>query len=713
MGQEVTPGYTMEKWTTEDGLPVDFVRGVLQDTDGYIWLTTLEGLTRFDGHSFETFNSSNTNAFLSSKATEFTSPINSEFWFNNSYEDSLRLIQYKQGVFTHYPFNHKPISLLSPITNNSRLEQSDDGTLWVAGEKSLFKFVEGQFVHVFANEIQSEILSIQVHGSTTWVASVDGFYSIVNEVVTFIAHTNDRKSNFLIEENGTIWVADYHHLTRLTSKGTTTFSLPQELSEKAIIPRLEQSKQSPGVIFLSNRGNRFIFRNQQFIGLSNHHTSDGVDPAIISDLNGAENSGWFILNSGIFYEHTLVAALDISFLLRHALFVDDYQQTWVATKKGLYKFNKNLFRAYDANTGIKNIYSLFEDHKGAIWTSARGGPVFKILGDRVEQITEDMFPRVLSSYEDPDSNIWMGTGQGIQIWNRRTNSITPFPTPFDQGSVQVRVLRENDQGNLWVGSRAGLYEYATSIGQWKNIPIENDTPLRIEQLFQHDNGQVWIGTYRNGLYTLNNDRLVAFKDNDQLSDVSIRSIYMDADGILWVGLNGGGLNRVELNEDGVSARSVTKYSRENGLFGLVIHSILEDGYGRIWMSNNQGVFWVSKDQLTRVARGDETRIYSKAYQQEDGLPGNEANGGAQYSGLVASDGTFWFAMLDGLASVNPSYVQDFPLSFPPVIEAIVARDSLWTSFNREVAIPKESRDITVTYTAPNYATKPNEVHFSY
>ncbi len=714
IGQETAPGYAMEKWTNEDGLPVDFIRGVIQSTDGYIWLTTQEGLTRFDGYSFKTFNSSNTPALIHSKATELTASFNGEFWFNNGSRDSLRIIQYKQGVFTHYPFNYKPISLLSTITDNRRIEQTDEGVLWVAGEDGLFKFSEGEFVQVFKNEIQSGILSIQVKGSKIWVATLDGFYCIDDDLISFFEYNNDRGSNFLIEENETIWIATKTHLTRLTNNETTIFPLPEELVNKFIVPRLEQSRQSSDVLFLSIRNSRFIFRNQEFVELFNYLKAPfDVDPEIHSDLRGAENSGWFILNNGIYYEHTQVATLDIDFLLRYALFVDKHQQAWVATKQGLYKFKKPLFSTYGSNSSVKNIYPLFEDHEGAIWTSTLRGSVFKITDEKFEQIKDAIFPRVFSFYEGPDKNIWFGTGLGIEVWNRRSNSISPLPTPFDRGSVQVRVLQENNRGNIWAGSKAGLYEYMMDTQEWRTIPVENDLELRIEQLFQRENGRTWIGTYNNGLYTINNDHLIAFKDNDQLSDVSIRSIYMDAEGILWVGLNGGGLNRIELNEDGISAKSVTRYSRENGLFGLVIHSILEDEHGRIWMSSNQGIFWVYKDQLTNVAQGEETQIYSTAYQREDGLPGNEANGGAQNAGLVAKDGTFWFAMLDGLASIHPSQVPGSPLSFPPIIETIEADDTLWASFDEEIRVPKESRNITITYTAPHYTTKHNDLRFSY
>ncbi len=705
--QEVAPGYTMERWTNEDGLPVDFIHSIIQNTDGYIWLTTPEGLTRFDGHSFRTFNSSNTPPLLHSRATEFTTAVNGEFWFTNNFGDSLRLIQYKHGAFEHYPFDQKSSS--QPYLSNRRFELSNDGVLWVAGETTLFVFAGNSFIPVFEDEIQSEIINLYIDDSIVWVVTIEGFYRIVDEDISFIRFRNQRYSSFIIENDETIWIATNDSITRLTRDGAKSFKLPPELV--GIVPKLERSKQSPDVLFLSDGDSRFVFRDQKFIELSNQATKVEIRPEIASELTGAENSGWSIIDDHIFYHNTLVATIDVN--LRFSLFVDEHQQAWVATKQGLYRFSKSLFNTHNASSELENIYPLFQDHEGAIWTSTLEGSVFRLFNGNANRITDDNFPRVFSFYEDKNNNLWFGTGHGIEIWNRDSNSITRIKTPFDERTVQVKVIQENDREHIWAGSKAGLFEYNTDTEKWNKVPVERNADLRIEQLFQHENGEVWVGTHRHGLYTFRNDSLIAFRDNDRLSDVSIRSLYMDAEGILWAGLNGGGLNRVELREDRISARNVTRYSRENGLFGLVVHSILEDEYDRIWMSSNQGIFWVSRDQLTDVATEKAERIYPTRYRQEDGLPGNEANGAAQNSGLKDKEGTFWFAMLNGLVSVKPWEVQTSSLSFPTVIESVETEDSVWTNFDEEILIPKDSRNITITYTGFNYATKYDDLHFSY
>lgn len=705
-GQEVAPGYAVERWTIQNGLPVNHIYEIIKTLDGYMWLGNPEGLTRFDGLSFKTFNSSNTEVLLRSRVTEFTRSQNNEFWFNNHFGDSLRLIQYKDGVFNHHPFNHKPI----PVHNNRRFDVSDNGELWVAGEQALFKFDGKQFIPKFEDEIHSDLLHIFIAETAIWVSALDGFYRIKDNDISFIEFTNTRQSTFIVERDETIWITTGESLIRLNKEEAQRFSLPNELLEIGD-PSLKLNKSFPDELFVSNAITKFVFKEDKFVKVFGRESYSETGIEIATKLSEVYSSGWFTSASSIFHQNNRVAALDLN--LAFPLFIDEHQQAWLGTKKGLYRFSKSLFNTYPNNPDLRNIYPLFEDHKGAIWTSTLRGSVFRILDDDIERITDDDFPRVFSFYEDPAKNIWMGTGHGIQLWNRTSGSLSSIPTPFDRQAVQVKVLQENDREILWVGSKAGLYEYNLITEDWTKISAEGNKGLQIEQLIQHENGDVWIGTRRNGLYTLKNNVLVSFRGNEQISDVGIRSMYMDDEGLLWVGLNGGGLNRIELAKDRVSANSVTKYSRENGLLGSIIHSIMEDDYGRIWMSSNQGIFWVSKQQLNDVASGKINRIYPTKYQKQDGLPGNEANGGAQSPGLIARNGTMWFAMMGGLAHIHPSDVKNSSFSFPTVIESVEANDSVWASFNEDINIPKEYRNIKVKYTAFNYATKINDLHFSY
>ncbi len=704
--QEVPAGYTVKHWTTEDGLPSELIQHILKTSDGYMWLKTLEGLVRFDGLSFEVFNNSNTAAFLHSETRHFTNTYQNEFWFDNGTANQPRLVQYKDGFFKYHPFNHY---LAEGLGHNRPFELSAQGDLWVAGKEKLFKFSNGQFIPLFPNKINSKLISLFMTDNSIWVAAENGFYQVNEDSVLYTEYDNKALRSFALNAQGRIWAIDDDELVVVYNHSVNRFPLPAELLRRD--PRLDFNEDNPDQLTITTTGFQFIFNNGVFQKVSDEESYNEPLVHLVSEFNRQKFSGWHIAHRAVFHNKVLITTPNLT--LMSPLFLDENNQAWLGSKEGLYQFDISLFSSFESSTGLDNVYSLFEDHEGAVWAASIRNGVYRIKDSHIELIAEPTFPRVFSFYEDIDNNIWLGTAHGIQIWNRSTGSITPFTTPFDRTGLQIKVLQQNDRGNLWIGSRAGLYEYIPGTKSWNKLPVENDQEIQVEQLTQSEDGETWVGTRFSGVFKIKNDTLIAFTDNSQLSDIRIRSLYKDSEGILWVGLNGGGLHRIELNPDRISSKSITKYTPENGLLGSVIHSILEDEYERVWMSSNQGIFWVSKQQLNDVALGTIDRIHPIIYQKEDGLPGNEANGGAQTPGLISNNGAFWFAMMNGLTRVHPKEVNDRTFSFPTIIKSVSNRDSLWTSGNKKFTIPKRDRSIRIDYSAFNYSVKPKDIRFSY
>src|SRR5262249_45645350 len=136
-------------------------------------------------------------------------------------------------------------------------------------------------------------------------------------------------------------------------------------------------------------------------------------------------------------------------------------------------------------------------------------------------------------------------------------------------------------------------------------------------------------------------------------------LYQDRDGWLWIGTEGRGLARLDPREwaDGRQGGRIVSYRATDGLFDEVIHQILEDDFGRLWMSSNRGIFWITRADLLAFAAGRVRRINSTGYTERDGLRNREANGGSQPSGVKAHDGRLWFATQDGVAVVDPARIQ--------------------------------------------------------
>ncbi|MEQ9264547.1 MAG: helix-turn-helix domain-containing protein [Balneolaceae bacterium] len=711
--QEIAPGYTARHWTTEDGLPTSEIIEIWNTSDGYMWLRTLEGLVRFDGAKFKLFNNGNTSAFESTAIRYVTGKEQAEFWFDNSSNGEGRYVRYKNGVFSSHSFGQDVIN-----THGTRLnayELTSDGTLWVAGKDGLFTFSEDSFKRVFESDLQSSVIGLAIQNTSLWVAVENGFYRIQDKEVSHIPHNNEDLYSFIVDDIGSIWAQQKELLIRIEKDKIEQFELPETAPGRWYY--MEADSLLPGQLLLSNVESAYVFQNGKFYKADDHTSGSVSDYNTQYKVQRSSQFGWIKARNSLSYKNELVINKLVpefggSFI--SPLFVDNQNQAWIGTGNGLYQYSKSLFTSYGNEDGINNVYPLFEDHDGAIWTSSNGGVISRVKDGAVEGLTENnQFNRVFSFYEDSNSNIWMGTSNDIQLWDRQSNTSKMVEAPFGGQGTRISVIQEKDKDQLYIGSRKGLYEYDIREKTWKKIVEKNGEEVRIAQLYKTKDEDIWVGSATKALFILKQDSLHAFKDNDQLSGINVRSLYKDTEGVLWVGFQGGGLNRIELSEDGMSATKITKYNPDNGLFGSVIHSILEDEYERFWMSSNQGIFWVDKKQLNDFASGGIARINPVIYQEEDGLPGNEANGAAQNSGLIASDGAFWFAMRFGMARIYPKDVQALAFSFPTLIESIISQDSVLRTENNEILLSKEQRDFEVEYVAFNYQLKSEDIQFSH
>ncbi len=717
--QNVSPGYTVKHWGTEDGLPVNEISRIWKTSDGYMWLRSSEGIIRFDGKTFTQFNNANNTAFTSSSSDHLAEKGINQFWFNNGRNGNIRLVRYKNGSFTHFPFHLNQIS--PEIILHLHFDLSPDGKLWLATDDGLYIFENEAFFKAYEDVITEPVRGVVTVGNSILVAVKRGFYLIKEKGISFTEHDNTNLLHFTLDKSEIIWLATEREVRSIKEGKIQTYELPLSPHIPQIVDirvvGIQNNLSTPELLLFSNFVTAYAYENRQYKLLYTENDVRESNIPLLTELSLKDNKGWVKTGNVLWYNNervTTTISPEFGAFVTGRLFVDEHGSAWIGSSNGLYQYDKSIFTSYGNKEGIDNVYPLFQDHTGSIWTSSMGGILSRIENEQVERLTEHRtFPRVLSFYEDSAHNIWLGTSTGLQLWNRQLESFSSVEVPFNGQGVRVSVVRENEDGNLWIGSRRGLYEYNRGDRTWKRVPDENGSDIRIAQMHTTNNGDIWVGSDNNALFFLKDDTLHAFKDNELLSGVNIRSIYSDEEGILWVGFQGGGLNRIKLAKDGLSAESVTKYNPDNGLFGSVIHTILEDDYNRFWMSSNQGIFWIDKAQLNEFAAGTIDRISPVIYQVEDGLPGNEANGAAQNSGLIAKDGSFWFAMRHGVTNIHPDSVQALTLAFPAHIESISCGDSVRSVPDAQFTLPKESRNISIKYTAFNYRVKSENISFSY
>ena len=175
-------------------------------------------------------------------------------------------------------------------------------------------------------------------------------------------------------------------------------------------------------------------------------------------------------------------------------------------------------------------------------------------------------------------------------------------------------------------------------------------------------GGLWIGTY-DGLSHYKDGKFTSWREADGLPSRTVRSLYEDADGTLWIGSYDGGLGRFK---DG----KFTRYNTKTGLPNDGAFQILEDDNRHFWISSNRGIYSVGKDELNEFADGRRANVTAVAYGKSDGMLNAECNGGRSPAGIRTRDGRLWFPTQDGVAVIDPQNIKTNSQPPPVVIESV-------------------------------------------
>jgi signal transduction histidine kinase/ligand-binding sensor domain-containing protein len=684
---------THRVWKTDHGLPQNSATAVCQTRDGYLWIGTEEGLVRFDGIRFTTFNKTNTPAFKNHWVNEILEVPNGNGIGYTLWLGTLGgLVRLSNGVFTSFTTNeglpsNNIVSLLrdrsgalwigtrggglSRYTNNSftnystasglasnfvhGLAQGRDGALWIGLDgKGVQKFQNGIFTHYsgksgLSNENVWGLLidSSNAKGDIVWIATNGGGVNRLENGVFTAITTKDGLSNNIVtsfwrEKNGTLWIGTWGGgVNRLSNGVISRFTNQEGLSDNVV---LALSGDREGALWVGTQGGGI---NQLQTGTFTTYTArDGL----VGDF-----AVCFAQSQKRVNPSSTDAAL------------------WMGTYNGLSRYQNGIFTNYTTKDGLasNNIHSLWQDssnggHGGALWIGTWGGGVNCLLNGKFTSIT---------------------TSNGLL--NNIVTSVKPD---------------EHTPGALWVGTWGGVNRLVNGkITESYTVNNGLRSNFVFTLLAERQRKVVWIGTWGGGLHRLENGVMTAFTDTNGLSSNFVRSIMHDADGVLWVGTVGGGLNRFHKGK-------WTSYTTHNGLFDDHIWTMVEDTLGWMWMSCNRGVFRVRKAELNAFAEGKTSRIGSQAFGKADGMKNAECNGGTPGS-IGAADGRLYFPTAQGVVAVEPDKLLANSVVPPVIIEQILA-DSLLVDVGAPFTLPAETKKFEFSYTATSLSV-PEKVQFKY
>lgn len=662
-----------KRYTLEDGLSQSVVLDIVQDSKGFIWIATQDGLNRFDGYEFKVYrhNPNDTNTISQNWINTLNLDIDENLWIGTEY-GGMNKLDLKSNQVTRYQFDSTITNSIAGNTIRS-IKEDQNGKLWIA---------------------------TWGHGISLFDKNNDQFSSIKNDPNDPNSLSNDFVRTICVSKNGTVWIG--------TGNGLNKYDESTNQFERFYHQKNDQNSLTEDFIVSIYEDNN----EKIWIG-----TRKGLNC-----INPVNNSVKRFVN-----DESKKNSFPANIILD--IYEDENSTIWAATySKGIVKFDySNIseeieYNVYNnQNTNPKSISGnyvrkIFQDKGGIMWAGTWGAglnkynpqpPKFNHIRADIKQKISLSYPYVRSFMVDKDSNLWVGThGKGIDIFNKT------FTTKENQNLAKIDLsgLSENtvfsmyEEDNIvWIATDDGLYKYNVSQKQTSKIffdekiytpvnrkmrvkqiqPFKNHLLLAtqsgvalynpVENNFQYfddiwktqtvlnksvnfmivdKNNNLWVATAYDGLYKATFDKTeteiipidikvyVSGNGTNNISDNKINHICIAKDGVIWIGTNQG-LNRLD-PESG----EIILYLEEDGLANNLIYGIVEDDNGNLWISTNNGLSKSFVENGKRVFRN---------YIQRDGLQSNEFN---QASCYKSSDGTVYFGGINGFNYFKPEEVTD-------------------------------------------------------
>ncbi len=372
---------------------------------------------------------------------------------------------------------------------------------------------------------------------------------------------------------------------------------------------------------------------------------------------------------------------------------------WVGTEStGVTIFRSLEFRTFAGSADNLDdvIRCVFADSHNAIWAGTNSRGLVRYQNGKFSHLTaaDGLSSNVIVSLgEDSAGDLYVGTPDGLnRIHNGAVSIITSadgLPDDF------IRSIHTAKDGGIWIGTRRGVS--LLQDGRFHNFTHADGLGSDLVGSVLSDNEGVWMATLQ-GLTRRTENHFTNFTTAQGLTSNVITALYEDAAGTLWIGTQGGGLNRL----------SNSVFQHFPPAFGLpdVIYGIAEDSQKNLWLASDAGIFRVSRLALDQKAASPEVISYGTS----DGLRVSESSGGGHPGITKGADGSIWFATLKGIA-VTRAQGRRNQTAPPVVVESVTVDDQTFTPTEAADVTPGHSR-FAFRYTALSF-TAPQKVTFRY
>lgn len=677
LSENITKG-----WTVLDGLPGNSIMDIIQNSDGYLYIGTYEGLVRFDGVDFTIYNKNNGDLYDFISVRSIFEDSKGNLWIGSNDEGVEKLASDGTKEF---------FSEQRGLPNNSvrAITEDKNGNIWIG--------------------TAAGVVYVTPEGGVVYPAGLDSYGAEHCTVVKLFCDSSGRVWLLTTDSEGFYYfVHDNFQKYELLSADFPGF-FPTAISQDSF-GAFWIGLGTYGVIHVQNQE---ITKINSGTLIDNYPTqSIYYDLATSSTWFGTER-GSVLYRSGKYFEYSTGTSLDNNTI--NKIIGDREGSVWIATDSaGLHKISHGKFRTNNLGTTVNAIAQGKDD---LFWIGTDNGLLCfhgdievendltrYCAGKRIRHIEIANNGDVLVSCYTAPAQVRYSKIDGIKNWTVNDGL----------AGNRTRVSIEASNGDVYVGTTSGLSIIRPDGTLRTYHAADGFANEYIMCLYEDNDGVIWVGTDGGGIYFMKDGEIKKKITMEHgLAGNVIFKITQDAYGVYWI-CTGLGISRYKKQDvaNVIADRKISflNFTSANGLSADSVFQLVFDFTGNVWMTSNRGISSVSYMELEEIAAGKRTTVDSKVYNQNDGL----SSLGATSTSLSMCDsyGRTWFTLVDGFAVYDPTL--SMASSVLPIvhIEAVTIDDKVIRDFSEDIQIPAGAKRIGIKYTGLSF-TSPERVRFKY
>ena len=665
----------------EQGISQSTIEAIFQDSEGYIWLGTNDGLNRYNGYEFKIYNYEEyQNSISHNGITDITEDKYGNIWVNTV--SGVNKINKKTEKISNYT------EINGKIKEDSTTEiiVTKDNNILVGTYEGLniYNAKEDRFDVILEEKdgiLSSCIYSIDedINGNI-WIGTELGLNKLSKDFKVLETYPSESEiyNIFCDDENGFVWAgSDSSGLLKIDKNTKEVTQYINDIEDENSIPA-----NQVGVIIRDSKGNLWVGTTN---GLARYNE---------------KNDSFDVYKNKVYDKNSLVYN-DVRSIIE-----DREGVLWVGTYSGISIFDTESSIKY-YNAGLDDgyllsenmVHGIYEDDEGYLWVGSRTKGVniidrenntSKSISMENNNVIQSNSINDITGYKD---FIFVATDAGVLKINKKENTIQNYNLEDGLIGENVKDIFVCDKNYLWIGSTNGLNLLDIENDKIIDMTDYVDEGSYVRYVYQGQDGSYYIGFLRDGglgIIEPNSKETKYYKNipnnKTSISSNRVRYINEDSKGNIWIGTSYG------LNKYDPKTKVFKRYTTSDGIANNTIYGVLVDDNDNIWVSTNKGISQIDTKNNT-----------VNNLSVTDGLQGNEFNGNAAFK---SKSGELFFGGINGLNAFYPEDVNSINNKSKVIFDGFKVNDKDYLDING-LKFDNNTENIKIKFFTPVYSSNKN------